>query len=148
MNRFSILYLLKGQYQHISYPTRTEAYTALAGFSGIHKGIPIGVYDAKTELFYWEVPRFEYNKMSIEEQGKRGEEVINVIQNLRNQEEWMQKEELKEGDILMRPLPLAPSLTITVPSIEIQTAVDPPRKDKRRIRTRRKSQLSDRINEL
>jgi hypothetical protein len=34
--------------------------------------------------------------MSIEEQGKRGEEVINVIQNLRNQEEWMQKEELKE----------------------------------------------------
>lgn len=147
MNRFSILYLLKGQYQHISYPTRTEAYTVLESFAMNHKGIPLGVYDAKTELFYWVLPQFEYNQMSIEEQGKRGEEVINVIQSLRSQEED-QNEELKEGDVLMRPLPLAPSLTITVPSIEIQTAVDPPRKDKRRIRTRRKSQLSDRINEL
>jgi hypothetical protein len=142
MNRFSILYLLKGQYQHISYPTRTEAYTALEGFSGTYKGIPIGVYDAKTELFYWDVPRFEYNRMSIEEQGKRGEEVINVIQNLRNQEEWMQKEELKEGDILMRPLPLSFSSAVTVPSIEIQTAVESPKKEKRRVRTRRQKSVA------
>lgn len=141
MNRFSILYLLKGQYQHISYPTRTEAYTALVGFSDTYQGIPIGVYDAKTELFYWEVPRFEYNKMSIEEQGRRGEEVINVIQNLRNQEEWMQKEDLKEGDILMRPLPLSYS-AVAIPSIEIQTAVEPPKKDKRRVRTRRQKSVA------
>ena len=51
------------------------------------------------------------------------------------------KEELKEGDILMRPLPLSYS-TATIPSIEIQTAVEPPKKDKRRVRPRRQKSIA------
>ncbi len=137
MNRFSILYLFKGQYQHISYPTRAEAYSALEVFFVNKKEIPIGVYDAKTELFFWELPRFEYNQMSIEEQGRRGEEVINVIQNLRSQEEeWLQNAEQREGDVLMRPLPLSSPAMVT-PNLEIQVAIEPFKKEKRQVRTRR-----------
>ena len=137
MNRFSILYLHKKQYKHISYPTRVEANNALESFS-THQGTPIGVYDAKTELFYWEVARFD-NKMSIEEQGRRGNEVINIIQALRIQEEAKLKdEELKEGDVLMRPLPLSIPKAVT-PIFEVRKGkiVKSPQKEKRQASARR-----------
>lgn len=138
MNRFSILYLLKRQYKHISYPTRAEANTALENFSTHHQGTPIGVYDAKTELFYWEVSRFD-NKMSIEEQGKRGNEVITIIQTLRSQEEAKLKdEELKEGDVLMRPLPLfIPKIAAPIFEAPKRKSEKPSKKEKRQARARR-----------
>jgi hypothetical protein len=138
MNRFSILYLHKRQYKHISYPTRAEANNALENFSTHHQGTPIGVYDAKTELFYWEVSRFD-NQMSIEEQGRRGNEVINITQTLRSQEEAKLKdEELKEGDVLMRPLPLAiPKLGTPIFEVKKGKIVKIPKKQKRQAGARR-----------
>ncbi|MFN8347543.1 MAG: hypothetical protein U0X91_21245 [Spirosomataceae bacterium] len=140
MNRFSILYLLQEKYRHITYPTRSEAYAALENFSAHHSGNPIGVYDAKTELFYWEIPQFEYNKMSIAEQGKRGNEVINIIQELRSREEAEGKDEtLREGDVMMRPLPLSiPKLTL--PFYHVKLA-EVPKKQKRRAKARRQKSL-------
>jgi hypothetical protein len=138
MDRFSILYLHKRQYKHISYPTRAEANTALESFSIHYEGTPIGVYDAKTELFYWEITRFD-NKMSIEEQGRRGNEVITIIQTLRSQEESKLKdEELKEGDVLMRPLPLfIPKIAAPIFETKKGKIVKSPEKEKRQASARR-----------
>ena len=111
---------------------------ALESFSTHHQGTPIGVYDAKTELFYWEVSRFD-TKMSIEEQGRRGNEVITIIQTLRSQEETKLKdEELKEGDVLMRPLPLFnPKIAAPIFEAPKGKATKPSKKEKRQANARR-----------
>lgn len=84
MNRFSILYLFKGSFYHLTYATRSEAEDAIKNFSQISKGLPLGIYDAKTELFIWETAREkEYNQLAIEEQGRRGNEIISIIEKLR-----------------------------------------------------------------
>ncbi|GAB3018493.1 hypothetical protein GCM10027185_14140 [Spirosoma pulveris] len=45
---------------------------------------PIGIYDAKTELFYWEPQRQQdYNRAQIEEQGKLADQIIQIAQALR-----------------------------------------------------------------
>ena len=84
MNRFSILYLFKGSFYHLTYTTRPEAEAAIKNFPQISKGLPLGIYDAKTELFIWETAREkEYNQLAIEEQGRRGNEIISIIEKLR-----------------------------------------------------------------
>ena len=84
MNRFSILYLFKGSFYHLTYTTRPEAEAAIKNFSQISKGLPLGIYDAKTELFIWETAREkEYNQLAIEEQGLRRNEIISIIEKLR-----------------------------------------------------------------
>lgn len=137
MHRFSILYFADGQYQHLTYPTRVEAETTLDHFLATHKGVPIGIYDAKTELFYWDSKQQnEYSRMSIEEQGKLGNEAVYIIQTLRGEEEE-QSEELREGDVLMRPLPLTIP-KVTLPLIVSQLATLHIKKRKRRVLTRPK----------
>ena len=45
---------------------------------------PIGIHDAKTELFVWEPARQrQYDKASIEKQGKLGEQIDRIVQTLR-----------------------------------------------------------------
>ena len=84
MTRFSILYLFKGSFYHLTYSTRPEAEDAIKNFSQISRGLPLGIYDAKTELFIWEAAREkEYNQLAIEEQGRRGNEIISIIEKLR-----------------------------------------------------------------
>jgi|GEM_PF-3558891 len=84
MNRFSLLYLYKGSFYHKTYPTRSETDESIKNFSQTLKGIPLGVYDAKTELFTWEASREkEYSQLAIEEQGRRGNEIISIIEKLR-----------------------------------------------------------------
>lgn len=84
MNRFSILYLFKGSFYHRTYTTRLEAEEAIKNFVQVSKGLPLGIYDAKTELFIWETAREkEYNQLAIEEQGRRGNEIISIIEKLR-----------------------------------------------------------------
>jgi hypothetical protein len=141
MDRFSILYILQGNYRHINYPTRSEAYAALENFSAQHQGgNPLGIYDAKTELFYWEITQFEYNKMSIAEQGKRGNEVINIIQDLRSREAVERNDETsREGDVLMRPLPLS-TPKLTTPFYHVKS-LELPQKQKRRAKARRQKSV-------
>lgn len=51
-------------------------------------GKPVGIYDAKTELFYWEPnQQNKYNSAEIEEQGKLGEKIIQIAQTLRYRDE-------------------------------------------------------------
>ncbi|GAB3967246.1 hypothetical protein GCM10028806_09240 [Spirosoma terrae] len=84
MNRFSIIYLANNQYQQISYDTQAEAESVLARLSNEQGQTPLGIYDAKTELFYWEPTRQDYyDQATIEEQGKFGNQIITIAKTLR-----------------------------------------------------------------
>lgn len=84
MNRFSVLYLLSKKYEHIPCATHDEANAVLQQMLIQEEGKPIGIYDDKTELFYWEpIQQRKYNHADIEHQGKLGEKIITIAQNLR-----------------------------------------------------------------
>jgi len=84
MKRYSILYLLNEQYQHVGSATYPEAQAILQKIVADSKRIPVGIYDGKTELFEWETARQqEYNKAAIDEQGKLADQVIPIAQALR-----------------------------------------------------------------
>ena len=88
MNRFSVIYLLQKQYHHIYCDTHEEADAALAHLSTQEGYKPIGVYDAKTELFFWEpIRQHQYDKASIGKQGKLGDQIIGIAQALRHHDE-------------------------------------------------------------
>ncbi|WP_018620507.1 hypothetical protein [Spirosoma luteum] len=87
MNRFSVIYLLKRQYHPIYCSTHQEAEATLASLLTQADHKPIGIYDAKTELFAWEPARQrQYDKASIEKQGKLGEQINRIVQALHHQE--------------------------------------------------------------
>ena len=87
MNRFSVLYLLNGQYQHLGSNTRSEAQSLLHNLSIDKRRIPIGIYDAKTELFEWEPTRqADYVQGGFEEQGRWDEQIITIAQALRRRD--------------------------------------------------------------
>ncbi len=87
MNRFSVLYMLKGQYHHIGATTHQEALSLLQNLSTNTKRVPVGIYDAKTELFEWEPRRQNnYNQADIEEQGKLADQIITIAQALRRRD--------------------------------------------------------------
>ncbi|MCK8495954.1 hypothetical protein M0L20_29075 [Spirosoma sp. RP8] len=91
MNRYSVLYLLEKQYHAFYCSTQSEAMSALALLSDEDGHTPLGIYDAKTELFDWEPTRQnQYAQASIEEQGKLGNQIIQIAQGLRQQDEMGQ----------------------------------------------------------
>jgi hypothetical protein len=91
MNRFSVIYLLKKQYYNIYCATHAEADSVLQQVSGTKGCQPIGVYDDKTELFYWEPTRqTKYDHATIEEQGKWGTNIIAIAQSLRHKDDKWQ----------------------------------------------------------
>ncbi|QDK78554.1 hypothetical protein EXU85_07990 [Spirosoma sp. KCTC 42546] len=88
MNRFSVIYLLRKQYHHTYCATHEEADALLAQLLTQESYKPIGIYDAKTELFFWEpIRQNQYNKASIEKQGKLGDQIIQIAQTLRHHDE-------------------------------------------------------------
>ncbi len=92
MKRYSILYLLNEQYQHIGSATHPEAQAILQKIVADPKRVPVGIYDGKTELFEWEPSRqHEYNGAGIGEQGKLAEQVIPIAQALRYRDATWQR---------------------------------------------------------
>lgn len=91
MKRFSVLYLLREQYQHIGCDTHSEALGVLQKLQSDPKRTPVGVYDAKTELFEWEPTRqHTYNGADIQEQSRLADQVITIAQALRRRDaSWM-----------------------------------------------------------
>ncbi|GAB3880503.1 hypothetical protein [Spirosoma agri] len=101
MNRFSVIYLLQKQYHHINSSTQPEAEALLEQLSTREGYTPIGIYDAKTELFYWEPTRqTQYNQSDIEEQGKLGNQMIDIAQRLRHQENDLKPQENSLSQLL------------------------------------------------
>ena len=72
--------------------TDLEAKTALQKISASSGRIPIGIYDAKTELFEWEpTQQQQYNQSGIDQQGQLGEEIITIVQAIRRRDShWQQ----------------------------------------------------------
>jgi hypothetical protein len=87
MKRFSVIYLLREQYHHIACNTRSEATEVLQKLQLDMKRTPVGVYDAKTELFEWEPTRqHTYNGANIQEQSKLADQIITIAQALRHRD--------------------------------------------------------------
>jgi hypothetical protein len=85
MNRFSVIYLRKKRYYQLYCATHAEANTVLKQLLTKKGKVPIGIYDAKTELFYWESSRQrQYDQASIEEQGKLDNQITTMAQTLRH----------------------------------------------------------------
>ncbi|RDB07178.1 hypothetical protein [Runella aurantiaca] len=106
MNRFSVLYTLKKHHQHLTFNTRAEAEDALKKLSRHRRGVAIGIYDAKTELFFWEPNRQKkYSQLSFSEQAQEDNTMIAIVQNLRLQAEIASDENHVDLDIMLRPMP-------------------------------------------
>ncbi|GAA4466287.1 hypothetical protein GCM10023189_48100 [Nibrella saemangeumensis] len=88
MKRFSVVYRLKEQYYHIPCSTYIKATMLLRKAHSTPFGKPVGIYDAKTELFQWgPLQQHLYNTLSLGEQGRQGSAIINQVQVLRQQDE-------------------------------------------------------------
>lgn len=87
MKRYSLIYLLKDQYQHIGFDKHPDAKVVLEQLINDPKRTPIGIYDAKTELFDW-VPAYQahFDQASIEEQAQHGNGIITIAQALRRRD--------------------------------------------------------------
>ncbi len=98
MNRYSVLYTVNGQYQHIGCSSQEESQKVMANMMTDEFRIPIGIYDEKTDLFEWEMIGQYFHSMDpIEDQRDRHNEVMNVVRALRRRDSsW-------EPGILQRP---------------------------------------------
>lgn len=81
MNRFIVVYWQQEAYRHIHCQTRQEANEWLEAVFIREGGKPMGIYDAKTELFHWEPARQQvYDQLGIDEQGRLGHHIIAIAQ--------------------------------------------------------------------
>lgn len=97
MNRFSVLYLLRERHQHIICQTLEEARSVLHTIAASKGRIPIGIYDAKTELFEWESgQQRQHTEAGISEQGNVDEQIITISQALRRRDaSWQVKRNMQ-----------------------------------------------------
>ncbi|MEZ0485251.1 hypothetical protein [Fibrella aquatica] len=87
MKRYSVVYLLKDQYQHIGFANHADAELLLKQLVTDNRRTPVGIYDAKTELFNWAPShQAQYNSASTEEQARRGNDIIAITQALRRRD--------------------------------------------------------------
>ena len=93
-NRYSVVYLLKGHYKHIGCSTYPQAQAALNLIAEHTDRTAVGIYDDRTELFEWDAAlRDEYEKASMKDQGRKGEEVISIVQAMRRRDSsWDSRE--------------------------------------------------------
>lgn len=92
MKRFSVLYLLNERYHHIGCGSHSQAKSVLQKLLTDNRRMPVGIYDAKTELFEWEPARQrDYNKAGIEGQGRLGDHIITIVEALRRRDASWQK---------------------------------------------------------
>ena len=87
INRYSVVYLLKEQYRHLGCSTYGQAQEALKALLDDNDRTPVGIYDDRTELFEWDAAlRDEYEKASMKDQGRKGEDIIRIAQALRRRD--------------------------------------------------------------
>ncbi len=93
-NRYSVVYHFKEQYKHLGYPTYAQAQAAVKVLLDDKDRTPVGIYDDRTELFEWDAAlRDEYEKASMKDQGRKGEEIIGLVQAMRRRDSsWDSRE--------------------------------------------------------
>jgi hypothetical protein len=86
-NRYSVLYTLNGQYHHKGYTSETDAQAALSMLMTDGNRIPVGIYDAKTDSFEWEIiGQYLHSKDPVSEQHSRINEVLTIARALRRRD--------------------------------------------------------------
>lgn len=90
-NRFSVLYKRNAQYHHIGCSSQVEAQNVLSMMMADENRIPVGIYDAKTDSFEWEIiGQYFHNQDPIEAQESRLEEVLTTARILRRRDSsWL-----------------------------------------------------------
>lgn len=93
-NRYSVVYKLKGHYKHLGCSTYAQAQAALNMVADHADRTPMGIYDDRTELFEWDAAlRDEYEKASMKDQGRKGEEIVGIVQAMRRRDSsWDSRE--------------------------------------------------------
>jgi len=86
-NRYSVLYTMNAQYQHIGCSSQSEAQNVLGMLMTDGNRIPVGIYDAKTDLFEWEIiGQYFHSQDPISEQRSRLEEILTIARALRRRD--------------------------------------------------------------
>lgn len=93
-NRYSVVYLFKEHYRHLGCSSYAAAQATLKTLTDHNERIPVGIYDDRTELFEWDAAlRDEYEKASMKDQGRKGEEIIGLVQAMRRRDSsWDSRE--------------------------------------------------------
>lgn len=86
-NRYSVLYTINGQYHHVGCSSQAEAQSALGILMTDGNRIPVGIYDAKTDLFEWEIiGQYFHSQDPISDQRSRLNEVLTISRALRRRD--------------------------------------------------------------
>ena len=86
-NRFSVLYTLNSQYHHVGCASQAEAQTVLGMLMTDGNRIPVGIYDAKADLFEWEIiGQYFHSQDPAIDQQNRLEEVLTIARALRRRD--------------------------------------------------------------
>ena len=86
-NRYSVLYTINGQYHHFGCSSQAEAQSALGILMTDGNRIPVGIYDAKTDLFEWEIiGQYFHSQDPISDQRNRLNEVLTISRTLRRRD--------------------------------------------------------------
>lgn len=86
-NRYSVLYTLNDQYQHVGCPTQEEAQLVQSLMLTDESRVPVGIYDSRTDSFEWEiVGEYLGGQGSDERQRNREEAILTVARALRRRD--------------------------------------------------------------
>lgn len=86
-NRYSVLYSLNDQYQHVGCPTQEEAQLVQSLMLTDENRVPVGIYDSRTDSFEWEiVGEYLAAQGSDEHQRDRQEGILTIARALRRRD--------------------------------------------------------------
>jgi hypothetical protein len=86
-NRYSVLYTLKGQYQHVGCSSEEEAQHVLGSLMTDGNRIPVGIYDSATDAFEWEIiGQYFHSQDLMSNPEERLNEVLTVSRSLRRRD--------------------------------------------------------------
>ncbi|WP_090385767.1 hypothetical protein [Dyadobacter sp. SG02] len=86
-NRYSVLYTLNDQYQHVGCPTQEEAQLVQSLMLTDENRVPVGIYDSRADSFEWEiVGEYLAAQGSDEHQRDRQEAILTVARALRRRD--------------------------------------------------------------
>jgi hypothetical protein len=86
-NRYSVLYMLNDQHQHVGCPTQEEAQLVQSLLLTDGNRVPVGIYDSRTDSFEWEiVGEYLAAKGSDDHQRDREEAILTIARALRRRD--------------------------------------------------------------
>jgi hypothetical protein len=86
-NRYSVLYLRNDQYHHVGCASQAEAQLVMGNMMTDEIRIPMGIYDAVTDTFEWEIiGQYFHSQDSPEEQQERLDHILTISRSLRRRD--------------------------------------------------------------